>query len=132
MLLHDHFIQNWPILAEISPTQEQQLMALLMWMFSWLGASGAAASMTTYLTVFQHLDQYLAQMIFVGFFLVAFSVGLMVIESRSAGLHAASAKVSKQLSLRFSSLASACMIAGLLVLLMAFSVWGYFLMHPPH
>ncbi|MGY8664130.1 hypothetical protein Q3C01_17425 [Bradyrhizobium sp. UFLA05-109] len=123
------------MLAELSPTQEQQWAALFMALVSWLGASGAAASITTFLTKFQHLDQHLAPMLFVGILLVAFSVGLMIVENRSLGLHAANAKVSKLVSLRFRSLASACMITGLLILLMAFITWTYILMHqpmPPH
>jgi hypothetical protein len=44
-------------------------------------------------TVVQHLDQNLAPMVFVGFFLTALAIALMAIENRSRGLNAASARV---------------------------------------
>jgi uncharacterized membrane protein len=120
LLLQDHFVQLWPMLAELSPTQERRLGSMLIGMFAWLWSFGAGASTTAYLTVVQHLDQNLAPTVFVGFFLIALGVALMAIESRSAGFNAASAKASKQLYLKFRSLASACMIGGLLLLVTAF------------
>ena len=123
LFLQHHFAQLWPMLAELSPTQERQFGSFFIGMFAWLWAFGVGHFTTAYLSLVQHLDQNLAPVVFVGFFLVALGIALMAIENRTPGLNAASAKVSKQLYLKFNSLASACTIGGLLLLLTAFIHW---------
>jgi hypothetical protein len=93
MLLQDHLVQYWPMLAELSPPLERQLGSWFMGILSAISAFCVGHFTTKYLTVVQHLDQSLAPMVFVGFFLIALAIALMAIENRSRGLNAASARV---------------------------------------
>jgi len=122
MLLQDYLAQHWLMLAGLPPTQERTLASILMEMFDSLWPVGAAGATSAYLKVVEGLDQHLRPIVFVGFFLVFLSVPLFAMERRSPGLNAASARVPKA-HLKFRSLASASMIGGLLLLLMAFIPW---------
>jgi hypothetical protein len=63
MLLQHHLAQLWPMLAELSPTQERQL--------------GAAKFTTAHLIAVQHLDQNLAAAVFVGFLLIVLAIAMV-------------------------------------------------------
>ena len=130
-ILLQHLAEHWPIMAgALSPPLRRELEEFLPVMLTSLWSFGFAGITTTYLTMCQYLDKSEAAIAFFAVFLVSLGIGWNVYESRSVGLSAASVRVFK-IDLRLQSLASGCLIVGLLLVLVLFSrfVWIHALGH---
>ena len=123
-ILLQHLAVHWPMAVELSPVQRHELRDLLPAMVSSLWSFSFAGITTTYVTVCHYLDKDQAAIAFFAVFLITLGICSNVFENRSVGLSAASVRFWK-IDLRLQSLASGCLIVGLLLLLVLFSrfVW---------
>jgi hypothetical protein len=124
-ILLQNLAEHWPMMAgELSPVQRRELGELLPAIASSLYSFTFAGITTTYLTLCQYLEKSQAAIVFFAVFLILLAICLHVFENRSVGLSAASLRFFI-IDLRVQSLASGCLIVGLVLLLVLFSrfVW---------